>query len=189
MKKIITLAILLCLTLFSYSQRSFHSLGWGLYEVGSYTNKKEKLYDYRGTPFKYQYRYNIFEFGNENSLSVNYTPTIGGFINSPYITNPLILKYDFGANSTYSSSSKRGFAFGTGFQTVFMKPKGYPIQTTIKPVTTISYTKYNKKRKRAFDASFNVDPLSFSQENFGMDKGTNFSITFNYYITEVSEHL
>ena len=181
MKKIILLTLIyVFITNHSYSQRVFNSLGFSLETASSY----EPYTDVLGFALKYQLRYNILEFGEENSLSINYTPALGGFFGSIYFASPIILKYDFGANSTYYSIRKRGVALGFGYQGIlqhfnddFYSGNNFSYQ----PVALVSYTKYNKKKERAFDTNITLNPLMFIEE-ITYESSKQLSISFNYYI-------
>jgi len=178
MKKIITLIILLNITSHTFSQKIFESLGFSLETAYCH----EPYTHIFGAALKYQLRYNIIEFNKENSLSINYTPAIGGFFYGPYITNPILLKYDLGANSTYYSTKKRGIALGIGYQGIFQHHNdGYGNTFSHQPIALVSFTKYNEKKKRKFDTNITFNPLMFTEQITNKSL-IQISISFNYYI-------
>ena len=124
---------------------------------------------YGGFGYKSQIRYNLVELGDENSFSINYTPSFVFTMDEQmFFVSPIFIKYDLGANSTYYSTHKRGISLGVGYQGVIGK------QVAGRPIVVVGFPKYKGKKNTVRETNIIFNPFS-NKEDFQV------SISFNYY--------
>lgn len=129
--------------------------------LGVYETKYNQNIGYTLFTYMYRFRYNVYEPSDNFAISLGITPAIGMTISTGGFANvniPIIGEAEFGAGSTYSSSSNIGGFFGFGFEYTKMPllsiespspSSGVPeaVSSWIEPVLTTGIRYWNSSNK------------------------------------------